>query len=199
MHDFLKEGYFIKMAKVEDAVEQFYFISRASPQKYVYRWQSTSGADAPIDPGIEDGQYNITDLKTNNMNYLLEVVFGIKGPAYIYLNLPLETRRFGTDQVPISSSSKRRVGYLTQEDSPWEDPSSVTVHYLMKGGSFEYPALTAYNPHNKAIVPEIKFLIMACLLEQVSEPDVLDKLSRKLIPYRPIRFGGLPKVRSGPK
>jgi len=99
----------------------------------------------------------------------------------------------------MATSANRRVGYITQEDSPWEDPSSVTVHYLMKGGSFEYCALTAYNPHNRAINPEIKFLVMACLLEPVSEPDVLDKLSRKLIPSRPIRFGGLPKARSGPR
>lgn len=197
-YDFLKPGYFVQIADPDTGVKKFYHVEQAEYSRYVWRWQTSAGADDAVTSGAEEGPQNIENLKPLSLDHLFEVVFGIKGPAYVYLNLPLETRLWGTSKVPIATSSNRRVGYLTQEDSPWEDPSERSLFYLQKGGSFEYPSFTVYNPINKEVVPEFKFEIAKCRIVPVTEPETLDKLQKKLIPYRPVHMGGLAPVRSGP-
>ncbi len=197
-YDFLKPGFFVKLQDPDTSESSFLSVESAEYARYVHRWQTSAGADDPIAAGAESAEQSIENLKPMNMDYLYECVFGIRGPAYVYLNLPLETRLWGTGKKPIATSSNRRIGYLTQEESPWEEPTARSLFYLMKGGSFEYPSFTAYNPSSKSICPELDIHIMKALLKPVTEPDTLEKLQKKLIPYRPVTFGGLPPVRSGP-
>ena len=67
----------------------------------------------------------------------------------------------------------------------------------MKDGSFDYPGLLAYNPTERSLRPKLNILINKMVIEKVTEPVVLEKLEKKLIPYRPITLGGLPGVRTG--
>lgn len=197
-YDFLKPGYFIQLRDPDEGTKKFYSVVQSEFARYVWRWQDSSGADVAVIGGQESGPYNIENLKPLSLEHLFEIVVGIKGPAYVYLNLPLETRLWGTSKVPIATTANRRVGYISQEDSPWEDPSYNGLFYLMKGGSFEYPSFTVYNPINKTICPELKFDLAKCGIAAVTEPETLDKLYKKLIPYRPVSFGGLAPVRTGP-
>lgn len=197
-YDFLKPGYFVQVQEPDTMVKKFYSADQVEYARYVYRWQTSAGADDPVTPGQENGPKNVEDLKPLSLDHLFECVFGIRGPAYIYLNLPLETRLWGTAKKPIATSANRRIGYVTHEDTPWEDPTALSLFYLMKGGSFEFPSFTAYNPINKSITPELNIQLVKTRIAEVTEPETLDKLQKKLIPYRPVVFGGLAPVRSGP-
>ena len=190
--EFLKAGYFVQVVDPDTGISRHKQVESVEPGRYVHRW------DAAIAAGAEASEQAIEDLKPMNLKYLYQCIFGIKGPALIYLNLPLETRLWGTGKKPIATSANRRIGFLDQDDSPFEKPSGRSLFYLMKGGSFEYPSFSAWNPTHKATVPELDIRIMRAKLGDVTDPALIDKLSRSLIPSLPVSFGGLPPVRSGP-
>lgn len=191
MTGWLSEGYFIRLTTPEKAMKEFFFVDQVERAKYVYTWAATIAKDT------EDGPRNIEDLKPLATNRLYQCIFGVKTACYIYLNLPLDTRLWGTDKRPIASSSLRELGYRDYKDSPFEHPSFVTEFFLQKDGSFDFPAVHAYNPTERTLKPKLNFLINMMVIEKVTEPETLEKLKRKLIPYRPITLGGIPPVRAG--
>jgi len=189
--EFLKPGYFVDVVDPDTNISRYRQIESIEPGRYVHTW------DEAIAAGSESSEQALDDLKPLNTAYLYQCVFGIKGPAFVYLNLPLETRLWGTGKKPIATSANRRIGHLTQEDSPFENPSGRSQFFLMKGGSFEYPSFSAYNPTHKPIVPELDIRLARCRLSDITDPALMDKLSRSLVPSMPVTFGGLPPVRSG--
>lgn len=191
MIGWIEEGFFIRLATPQFNEKQFYFIDQTEKANYLYTWTSSITKDT------ESGPLNVEDLKPLATNRLYQCIFGIKGACYIYLNSPLNVRLWGTDKKPIASSSLREVGYRTQEDSPFDAPSFVTEFFLQKDGSFDFPAVTSYNPTERALTPKLKFLINKMVIEKVTEEETLMKLKKKLIPYRPITLGGVPPVREG--
>lgn len=198
-HEFLRPGYNVQVQEPDVAGQGKYRkVVKSEMARYSYRWNDAAGADEPISPGTESAEKIIVDLKPLSTEEIYECIFGIRGPAYIYMNLPLQTRVGGLGAKPIATTANRSIGAITQEDSPWDDPGEMTLFYLMKGGSFETPALTAWNPSAKSICPEVRFQIGKHLLADVTEPAVIDKLQRGLAPSRMIDWGGLPPVRSGP-
>jgi len=191
MPKFLEEGFFLRLTTPERKTKEFYFVDRAVIARYVFTWPATIAKDT------EDGPRNVEDLKPLAIDRLYQGIFGIKTACYIYMNLPLNARLWGTDKRPIASSSLRAVGFRDLNDSPYENPTFMTEFFLQKDGSFDYPAMYAYNPTERTLEPKLNFLINKLEIEKVTEPVVLEKLEKKLIPYRPITLGGIPPVRSG--
>ena len=191
MPDWLEEGFFIRLATPEFQKKEFYFIDQIERARYVYKWAVAIATDTEIGP------VNVEDLKPLSTNRLYQCVFGIKTAAYVYLNLPLNTRLWGTDKKPIATSTLREVGFRDHEESPFDHPSFITEFFLMKNGSFDYPAFHAYNPTERSLRPELNILLNKMVIEKVVDPVTLEKLERRLIPYRPVTLGGLPPVRSG--
>lgn len=191
MPKWLEEGYFIRLFTPETGKKIFYFITHTEPARYIYTWAAT------IAKNTEDGPREVEDLKPLAINRLYQGIFGIKTACYIYLNLPINTRMWGTDKKPIAVSSLREVGFRDQNESPFEYPSFVTEFFLQKNGSFDYPAMFAFNPTERTLKPQLNFLLNKMVIEPVTDDEVLEKLGRKLIPYRPITLGGIPPVRSG--
>jgi len=191
MPTFLEEGYFIRLATPEFEKKEFYFIEQAERARYVYKWA------AAVSSNTEDGPRNIEDLKPLATNRLYQCIFGIKTGAYIYLNLPPNTRLWGTDKKPIATSSLRELGFRTNTESPYDYPSFITEFFLMKDGSFDFPAVHAFNPTERTLRPWLNILMNKMVIEKVTEAETLEKLRRKLIPYRPITLGGLSPVRTG--
>jgi hypothetical protein len=191
MKGWLEEGFFVRLTTPERYTKEFFFVEQTEHARYKYTWAATIAKDT------EDGPRNIEDLKPLATDRLYQCIFGIKTACYIYLNLPLNTRMWGTDKRPIASSSLREVGYRTADESPYEQPSFVTEFFLQKDGSFDYPGLYAYNPTERTLKPKINFLVNKTVIEKVTDAVVLEKLEKKLIPYRPITLGGIPPIRTG--
>ena len=191
MKGWLEEGFFIRLATPEKGIKEFYFVDRTEPARYEYVWGANIATDT------EDGPRNVEDLKPLATDRLYQVIFGIKTACYIYLNLPLNARMWGLDKRPIASSSLREVGYRTLEESPFQWPSFVTEFFLQKDGSYDYPGMYAYNPTERTLRPRLNFLVNKMVIDKVTDAAVLEKLERKLIPYRPITLGGIPPVRTG--
>lgn len=191
MPTWLEEGYFIRLSTPEFETKEFYYIDQAEKARYKFKWP------ASVASNTEDGPQNVEDLKPLATNRLYQGIFGIKSACYIYLNLPLNTRLWGTDKKPIATSSLREIGYRDHDESPFDQPTFVTEFFLMKNGSFDYPALLAFNPTERALTPELNIIMNKMIIERVTDQETLAKLQKKLIPYRPITLGGLSSVRSG--
>jgi len=191
MPEWLKEGYFIRLTSPEFNTQEFDFIEQTERARYVFDWPSSIASNA------EDGPRNVEDLKPLALNRLYQGIFGIKTGALIYLNLPLNTRLGGTDKKPIATSSLREVGFHDSDESPFDRPCFVTEFFLMKDGSFDFPAFTAFNPTDRALTPSLNILLNKTVISKVTDTETLELLKKKRIPYRPITLGGLSPVRTG--
>jgi hypothetical protein len=191
MPNWLEEGFFIRLSSPEFEKKEFYFVEQTERARYEYKWP------ASVASNTENGPNNVEDLKPLATNRLYQCIFGIKGACYIYLNQPLSTRLWGTDKKPIATSALREVGFRDHNETPYDHPSFVTEFFLMKDGSFDFPAFLAFNPSERALTPKLNILLNKMIIEKVSDVETLEKLKKKLIPYRPISLGGLSAVRSG--
>jgi hypothetical protein len=193
MSNWINEGFFIRLSTPEFETKEFYFVEQTEMARYKFKWPESVASNS------EDGPRNVEDLKPLATNRLYQGIFGIKTACYIYLNLPLNTRLWGTDKKPIATSSLREVGYRDHNETPFEQPSFITEFFLMKNGSFDYPAFLAYNPTERSLTPELNIIMNKMIIEKVTDVETLEKLKKKLIPYRPVTLGGLSSVRTGAK
>lgn len=187
----LLEGYFLKLYDPSTRAYSYYFVSQRERAEYVHTWSAT------IASGAESGPEDLENLKPLALGRLYQMVFGIDVGVYIYVDFPQGTRRWGTDKKPKASSSNWEIGWIDNIKSEFESPSFVTEMFLSKGGSYEYPYLYAYNPTSRTLKPKLRFIQNRLELEAVTEDETIDKLEKKLIPYRFVTLGGIPATRTG--
>ena len=189
----LKEGHFISFEDRVNGVTRYAFVKRREFSDYVYPWPES------IAPGTTSGPHTVEYLEpTVNLKQLFQVIFGIKGEVYLYVNLPVEIARHGLPKIPKHTAAVRRIGYYTQHLSPYDQPDWVTEHFLLRPLT-TFIALTAYNPTAITVTPEVRFLVNKLELELLGyerdgelhpeKPryeEVLEKLYRRVIPLRPV-------------
>jgi hypothetical protein len=178
---------------------------------YVYTWPET------IASGEVSGGYIPDDLEltrgydeANNLNHIWQIIFGIKGQAYVYVQLPTDLKRHGTAKRPWHSSAHREVAHFEEYMSPYHEPTFVTEHFLIRPETYRI-SFDAYNPLDIDLTDlKLNFIIAKLVTERVgteeygvlSTPvvssrektaklkakweDVLNKLYKKQIPCRPI-------------
>lgn len=132
-------------------------------------------------------------------NQVWQVIFGIKGQVFVYIELPTDTHRHGIPKQPKPSSVNWRVSHFEEWMSPYDEPSFITEHFMMRP-DVDRINFSVYNP-NAQDEPDLvlNFFINKMKTQRIGtvqngkqEPnhvkwsDVLDKLYRKLIPCRPI-------------
>jgi hypothetical protein len=195
----LKPGYFISY--IRETTRYYEHIIQRDFGHWEYDWpetissNSTSGPHVPANLEITRGY----DMR-NNLNRLWQMIFGIKGQVYIYVELPTDVHRHGIPKVPKPSTTMRRVSHFTEWMSPFMEPSFITEHFMMRPETPQI-AFDAYNPDDTIDQPSVRLNIM--LSKMVTErigtvqngtqtpsqsrwTDVLDKLYRRIIPHRPI-------------
>lgn len=187
----LRPGGFIRVRDPTSGARGFFFVEDVFWGRFNYVWSQT------VAPNTLDEQEIIEDLKPLAVDNLFQVILGIKGAAIIYLDLPTSERLGGTPKVPRATATNRRVGWWDHHISPYVDPSFDTEFFLQKGSNFEEPNFEAYNPTEARVKPELRFELNKCVIVPVEDADVVDKLQRKVIHYRPITLGPLPAERSG--
>jgi hypothetical protein len=188
----LREGGYIKLDNPENGSITYYYVERVWHATYNYPWSATVAA------GAESAEEVIENLKPIALDMIFQCLFGIKHTdLLIYLNLPTGDRVGGTPKVPKASSSNRKVGWFDYDKSPYHEPAWATEFFLQKGGNYESPTFVAFNNGPKTLKPELNFQENQVDLSEVSDADLVDKLNRRVIHYRPITLGALPSKRTG--
>jgi hypothetical protein len=170
--------------KTPQIPEKFYYVLNAEFAHYEYKWSKD------VSVNTESGPENIEDLEPGRKEVIYQVIFGIKpAKAYIYVAIPTDVRLYGVAEEAIPRDGFREVGAITGEMSPYDEPDFITELFLMKDTSYEYPSLYAYNPTNKPIRPQLKFLVNKIEPEEITEPEVIEAMKRRKISYRRITLG----------
>jgi hypothetical protein len=194
----LKEGYFISY--VRDGVRYYEHIIMRDLAHWVYDWPETIGALSVSGPFVPE-ELEITkgyDPKTNT-NYVWQVIFGIKGQAYIYIELPTDIHRHGIPKVPKPSTTVREVSHFEEWMSPFHEPSFITEHFMMRPDLFRI-AFSAYNPNTINLTDvKLNIFIANMVTERIGTEtngtlsptsdrwkETLEKLYKRVIPHRPI-------------
>ena len=194
----LKEGFFISY--VRDGVHYYEYICQRDMAHWEYDWPEPISAAHDSGPFVPE-QLEITkgyDDKTNT-NHVWQVIFGIKGEVYIYVELPTDLHRHGIPKVPKPSPTMRRVSHFEEWMSAFNEPTFITEHFMMRPDTQQI-CLSAYNPNSINFTDvKLNFFISKMVTERVGTvengrqfpkadrwTETLDKLYRRLIPQRPI-------------
>lgn len=198
----LKAGYYV--GYIRDNVRFYEHIVSTDLGHYEYAWPeeiaavSTSGPFIPSDLEITKG-YD----KSNNSNQIWQLIFGIKGQVYIYVELPTDLHRHGIPKRAKPSSDLREVSHFEEYMSSFHEPTFLTEHFMMRPDTLNID-FSAYNPRsitqrnirlnifiNKMITERIGTIEVSnssVTQKPVNEHyrEILDKLYKRLVPFRPL-------------
>jgi hypothetical protein len=196
--DWIKEGWYISYER--DMTRYFERVLLRDFGHYEYKWPET------ITAGATSGPYTPEELEitrgyeaSNNTNQLWQIIFGIKGQVYIYIELPTDLHRHGIPKIPKPSADHREVSHFTEWMSPFHEPSFITEHFMMRPETLQI-SFDGYNP-NAIDMPGVILNIFFNKLQterigtvsnstqSPAKPiyaDILDKLYKQTVPCRPI-------------
>jgi len=193
----LKEGHFISY-RIENTRYYEHVIMRDFAH-YEYEWPEIIEAGKTSGPYVPN-RIEVTRgySKQTNLNYIWQMIFGIKGQVYIYIELPTDVHRHGLPKAPKPSRELRQVSHFEEWMSPYREPSFITEHFLMRPVTYRI-AFSAYNPQSINIKPWLNIFIAKIVTERIGTEingvltptanrwaETLDKLYRRVIPHRPI-------------
>ncbi len=196
--EWLKEGFFISFLR--DGVHYFEHIIMRDWAHWEYDWPETISSESPSGPFVP-ATLEITkgyDSRTNT-NHFWQMIFGIRGQAYIYVELPTDLHRHGLPKAPKPSTTMRRVSHFEEYMSEYHEPTFLTEHFMMRPETFQI-AFSAYNPQEIDLTDvRLNIIIAKMVTERIGTVEngrlvpkadrwreTLDKLYRRVIPHRPI-------------
>jgi len=196
----LREGHFVSFVHPEEKARIYEHVIARDLAHYVYEWPETVAA------GEESGPHVPDDLEVTqgyderaNTNRIWQLIFGIKGQVYIYVELPTDIHRHGLPKVPKPSRTLREVSHFEEWMSPFHEPSFITEHIMVRPWT-DRIAFTAYNPTDVDLRPRLNIFVNRLVTERigVERPDgtlepakpkfreVLEKLAKRVVPHRPL-------------
>jgi hypothetical protein len=182
----LREGYYVRV--LTPALEgRFFRVGKSEP--FTYETGTSDVAEfTEVESGSESGFKNIDVLEPDDSpRHLFWVEWGVKDGAKYYIKIPTGTDRLGTDE-------DKDVGFVTNEKSPYYAPDPRYGFWLVHD---YYPAVNAVNVTPFSLTPKVWFEGVKWDLEDVVEPDVLEKLRNFQrgvspgIPFTEITIGGI--------
>lgn len=182
----LKEGWFIEI--LLPGYKNRYFNVKTK-EAFTYKTGTSDTSEfSEVSSGSESGFKNIDVLEPDdNPRRLFYVKWGVKDGCHYYLKVPSGNDRLGTDK-------DKDVGYITNEKSPYYDMNPQYAFWLVHD---YYPAINAKNVTATALTPEVWFEGMKYDIEEVSDPDLIEKLKNyekgvsPSIPFKKITVGGV--------
>jgi len=174
----LKKGFYVYV----EPPGKYYKITGREPFYYETGTEETAIFSA-VSPGSESGYKNIDILEPDDVPpHLYQVLWGVKDVRVkYYMKLPTGTNRLGLDE-------DKDIGFITAEISPYWDPNPDYQFWLLHTW---YPSINAVNESRVSIVPKIWFRGMKYDIEEVTDPEILEKLKTGKIPCRQIKLGGV--------
>lgn len=195
--NWIPEGHFISY--IRETTRYYELVLQRDLAHWVYHWPeiiaagSVSGPFVPATLEITKG-YD----KSNNSNQIWQVIFGIKGQVYIYIELPTDVHRHGIPKEPKPSTVNREVSHFEEWMSSFLEPTFLTEHFMIRPETPQI-AFDAYNPNSIDMCPELNIFISKLVTERIGtvtnstlEPtaprfrETLEKLHNRLIPLRPL-------------
>jgi len=193
----LMGGHYISY--VRDGVRYYEHVIARDLAHYSYEWHETISSGQPSGPKIPS--YLIVTKGYNektNTNRIWQLIFGIKGQVYIYVELPSDIHRHGLPKVPKPSPDLREISHFEEWMSPYQEPTFLTEHFMMKPG-FDRIAFSAYNPQDIDIKPWLNIFVNRMVTERIGTEqngvlkptanrwkEILEKLYKRVVPHRPI-------------
>lgn len=198
----IKDGHFISY--IRDNTRFYEHVTARDFAHYEYVWPesvaalSTSGPFVPDDLEITKG-YD----KSNKSNQLWQMIFGIKGQVYIYIELPTDIHRHGLAKRAKPSSDLREVSHFEEWMSSYHEPTFITEHFMMRPDTQQID-FSLYNPQSITMRNvKLNIMISKMITERIGTIEVsgssivqnpsndnyreiLDKLYKRLVPCRPI-------------
>lgn len=207
--EWLREGYYISYAR--DSVRYYEHVLSRDLAHYVLEWFETIAPLEDSGPKVyDDLTVTLGYDKDTNLNYLWQMIFGIKGQVYIYIELPTDTHRHGVPKKPKPGTELWEVSHFTEAMSDFDEPTFLTEHIMLKPG-YDRINWSAYNPNDIAKKPYLNFFLAKCITERIGieqngrvrtpviEGDAeltkalaerwgetLQKLYKRQIPHRPL-------------
>jgi len=186
--EWIKEGYYI--AYVKNGITYYERVWARDLAHYVLEWHET------VPPGETSGPKVPSDLvmtvgydSDTAQNRIWQMIFGIKGQVYVYVEFPTDTHRHGLPKKPKPSLELREVSHFEEWMSPFHEPSFITEHIMMKPG-YDRINFSIYNPNDIAIKPYLNIFVAKMITDRVgTERDGV--LKTPTIPNDPERTATL--------
>ena len=196
--DWLREGYYISYLR--EGIRYYEHIIARDLGHWVYDWPETIEAEASSGPYVPE-LLEITKgyQKENNTNRIWQLIFGIKGQVYIYIELPTDIHRHGIPKVPKPRRNMRHVAHFEEWMTPFIEPSFLTEHFMIRPETFRI-GFDAYNPNEIDITDlQLNIFLAKLVTERIGTQhnatltptserwrECLERLYKRLIPHRPI-------------
>lgn len=194
----IQEGWYLSF--IRNNTRYFEHVIARDLAHYEYDWPaailalSTGGPYFPDDLEITAGY----DADANT-NHIWQMIFGIKGQVYIYVELPTDLHRHGLAKLPKPSAALREVSHFEEYMSPFLEPTFLTEHFLIRPECFKI-GFDAYNPQAIAMrnvklnifIAKLNTERIGTVTDGAQSParpiwtETLDRLYRRLIPFRPL-------------
>jgi len=182
----LLEGHYVRVL-TSALAGKFFRVGKREPFTYE-TGKSDTAEFTSVESGEESGFKNIDVLEPDvSPRHLFWVEWGVKDGGRYYLKIPTGTDRLGTDE-------DKDVGFITNEKSPYYAPDPRYGFWLV---SDFYPAINMVNDTPVALTPRVWFTGIKWDLEEVTDPDVLQKLRnyekgvQPSIPFTQVTIGGV--------
>lgn len=190
----LQSGYYIRVYSDAERKFKYYWLrEEENLPEYIFGQVAVDGVSfGSVDAGDETGFIEIEDLKPAK-NRLYQLLVGVRPAGRFYFEIPSGESIWGTDERPRASTTFRKVGGINQDISPFNNPSWVTEFFLMYN---IVPHVNYYNSTSITTKPEVRFIGKMFLIDDVETlpngQEILNKLVKREIPFRPITIGTLP-------
>lgn len=194
----IKDGHFISF--LVGGTHYFEYVVMRDFAHWEYPWFETIASGTESGPQVPDlleitKGYDAGTLE----NQIWQVIWGMKGQAKLYVELPTDTHRHGIPKQPKPSSVNRNVSHYEEWMSPFDEPSFITEHFMMRY-DVDRINFSAYNPNPQTLTDlTLNFFINKMKTERIGTgkdgvlistrecwAETLDKLYRRVIPCRPI-------------
>ena len=135
---------------------------------YEYDWPETIPAGEQKGPHLPK-YLEVTRAfdEQTGLNRLWQIIFGIKGQAYIYIELPADLKRHGLPKVTWPTADLREIAHFTEAMSSFDEPTFLTEHFMMRPPTARID-FTAYNPNSIDLTDvELNFFIAKMITERI--------------------------------
>lgn len=195
--EWLKEGYFISFTL--GGTTYYEHIVARDLAHWEYDWFEPISPLTDSGPVVPDQLVLTKGYDPNtNLNQIWQMIFGIMGQVYIYIELPTDTHRHGIPKIPKPSSDEREISHFEEWMSPFYEPSFLTEHIMIRPNT-DRIAFDAYNPHAISITPKLNIFIAKMITERIGTErngvltptsirwkELLDRLHRRVVTFKPL-------------
>jgi len=200
--NWLRTGQFLSFL-YDRGQRKYYMVKRQDLAHYEYTWPES------ISPLTESGPTLCANLEvTVPWTHLHQFIWGIRPQCYVYAQLPTDIERHGLPKQAKHTPNLRTIAHFGMHDSPFDNPSWNTEHFMHRPIDPDI-MFTVYNKTPINITPVFNFWVNKLEIGHVGDEDadgtlhvaqtsddppkpitryndVLEKLSKRVIPCRPI-------------